>query len=39
MLDNKHAPGNMAVLVNAIAPDLRTVEAVREAYEARAGAD
>ena len=31
MLDNKHMPGNMAVLVSAEAPGLRTVEDVLEA--------
>ena len=33
MLDNKHLPGNMAVLVTAARPGLRTVEDVREAGE------
>ena len=28
MLDNKHLPGNMAVLVNSPKPGLRTVEDV-----------
>jgi len=31
MLDNKHQPGNMAVLVNAPRPGLRTFEDVVEA--------
>jgi crotonyl-CoA carboxylase/reductase len=34
MLDNKHAPGNMAVLVTASRPGLRTVEDVIEAAPA-----
>jgi crotonyl-CoA carboxylase/reductase len=32
MWKNEHAPGNMAVLVNAIEPGLHTVEDVVEAY-------
>jgi crotonyl-CoA carboxylase/reductase len=35
MLDNKHAPGNMAVLVNAQRSGLRTFEDVLELSEAR----
>jgi crotonyl-CoA carboxylase/reductase len=31
MLDNKHLPGNMAVLVTSPKPGLRTVEDVLEA--------
>lgn len=34
MWKNQHAPGNMAVLVNAPRAGLRTVEDVQEAYEA-----
>jgi crotonyl-CoA carboxylase/reductase len=32
MWKNEHAPGNMAVLVNALEPGLHTVEDVTEAY-------
>jgi crotonyl-CoA carboxylase/reductase len=35
MLDNKHAPGNMAVLVNAQRSGLRTYEDVLELSGAR----
>jgi crotonyl-CoA carboxylase/reductase len=35
MLDNQHAPGNMAVLVNAPRSGLRTYEDVLEARRAR----
>jgi crotonyl-CoA carboxylase/reductase len=34
MLDNNHLPGNMAVLVTAPSPGLRTVEDVIEASQA-----
>jgi Zn-dependent alcohol dehydrogenases len=35
MLDNQHKPGNMAVLVNACQPGLRTIEDAMEASKAR----
>jgi crotonyl-CoA carboxylase/reductase len=35
MLDNRHAPGNMAVLVNAQRSGLRTFEDVLEGSAAR----
>ena len=35
MLDNKHAPGNMAVLVNSPKPGLRTVEDVTRGWTTR----
>ncbi len=35
MLDNQHKPGNMAVLVNACQPGLRTIEDAMEASTAR----
>ncbi|HKJ60912.1 MAG TPA: crotonyl-CoA carboxylase/reductase, partial [Hyphomicrobiales bacterium] len=35
MWKNEHRPGNMAVIVNAIQPGLRTLEDVREISEAR----